>query len=227
MEIALGTQNTSHIGFDEKVKYLQRTLLKWYEIHGRKSLPWRRNDISPFHKLVAEILLQKTRAENIVPIYLEFIKRYPSAIELAKESEEKLAEFLKPLGLYRNRARNLIKMAKIIVDRGIPRDRRELELLPGVGPYIANAFLVTAYNYCLPVVDTNVRRFLSRVFSLRTKRDVRRDPFVWKFMERILPSQKCREFIWAVLDFSAKICKPKPRCNVCPIKDICNFFTKQ
>jgi len=212
------------MSFEEKVRFIQTRLLEWYGRFGRKNLPWRKGDLSPFHKLVAEVLLQKTRAENILRVFEEFRKRYPDPSILAREDEEKLAEFLKPLGLYRNRARNLIKLAKSLVARGIPSSPKDLEGLPGIGPYIANAFLVSAYGKCLPVVDTNIRRFVERVFSVESKRDPRRDPEIWKFVARLLPSEKCREFIWALLDLSALVCKAKsPDCANCPISEVCDY----
>lgn len=223
----MGAQDTENLTFEEKVKIIQERLLDWYDRHGRKYLPWRRDDVSPFQKLVAEILLQKTRAENILSVYSEFVRKYPDPQSLAKENEEKLAKLLKPLGLYRNRAKNLLKLAKALACKEIPRTREELEKLPGIGPYIANAFLVSAYGKCLPVVDTNVRRFVERVFSIKSKRDPRRDPKIWRFVERLLPSTRCREFIWALLDFSALICKAKnPECEKCPIRDVCDFYAK-
>jgi len=223
----MGAQDTQDIDFEKKIRYVQEKLLEWYDKHGRKYLPWRSDSVSPFHKLVAEMLLQKTRAENVLEIYSEFIKRYPSPRALANEDEGKLAELLKPLGLYRNRARNLLKLARELVHRGIPSSAGELEKLPGIGPYIANAFLVSAHGKCLPVVDTNVRRFVERVFSVKTKRDPRRDPETWRFVERLLPKKRCREFIWAVLDFSALVCRAKnPDCGSCPIKNVCDYYKR-
>jgi len=227
VEVAVVAQDTPGLELERKIAFIQEALLEWYKLHGRKHLPWRREGLSAFHKLVAEILLQKTKAENIVKVYTEFIKRYPDPASLAAEDENRLADFLKPLGLYRNRARNLIRLAKIISSaKEIPCDRSFLEKLPGVGPYIANAFLLSVCNKRVPLVDTNVRRLLTRVFSLRVKRDPRRDPEVWAFVEKLLPERNYREFAWALLDLAALVCKSKkPECRACPINTVCDYYS--
>lgn len=222
----MGEQDSSGITFHEKVAFIQRSLLKWYEKHGRKHLPWRAENVPKFHRLVAEILLQKTRAENVIEVYRRFVEVYPDPVSLAKADENELAEFLRPLGLYRNRSKNLIKLAKAISNKvEIPCNRDDLEQLPGVGPYIANAFLLSACNERVPVVDTNIRRLLKRVFSVEVGRDPRRDPSAWRFVERILPEENYREFTWALLDLAALICKSrKPSCHECPISLVCDYY---
>jgi A/G-specific adenine glycosylase len=226
VEVAVVAQDTPGLELKKKIAFIQEVLLKWYELHGRKHLPWRGEDLSAFHKLLAEILLQKTKAENIVKVYTELVKRYPDPASLAAEDENRLASFLKPLGLYRNRAKNLIRLAKIISSiKEIPCDRSFLEKLPGVGPYIANAFLLSVCNKRTPLVDTNIRRLLTRVFSLRVKRDPRRDPEVWDFVEKLLPERNYREFAWALLDLAALTCRSKkPKCQGCPINTVCDYY---
>jgi A/G-specific adenine glycosylase len=222
----MGTQNSSNVELRKKISFIQRTLLEWYENSGRRNLPWRREDVSPFHKLIAEVLLQKTRAENIIEIYEKIVEKYPGPTELAQEAVSKLEELLRPLGLYRVRAKNLVELAKVFSNKAeIPCNRDELENMPGVGPYIANTFLVSVCNKRVPVVDTNIKRFINRVFSIDVKRDPRRDPRVWDFVEDILPETNYREFIWALLDFAALVCKSsKPKCSVCPLSSVCDYY---
>lgn len=217
---------------DLKIRRFQESLLHWYFNERKKrypwrDFPWREEKIGSYGKLIAEILLQKTRAENIVEIYGKFLRKYPTFLDLARADYEDLASFLTPLGLYRNRAKSLIRLAKGLLEMSeIPSTREDLMKLPGIGPYIANAFLVTAYNKRLPVVDTNVRRVCKRVFSVKSKRDPRRDKKIWEFVELLVPAKNCREFMWALLDFSAVVCRKRnPKHDECPIAEICDYFS--
>jgi len=215
---------------DRKIRKFKGKLLRWYRTERKKKylwrdFPWRREQTGDYEKLIAEILLQKTRAENIVETYNKFLMKYPTLSDLGRAHYEDLVDLLTPLGLQRNRARNLIKLAKALLELGyIPSDHKNLRKLPGIGPYIANAFLVSAHNKRLPVVDTNVRRICERVFSIVSKKDPRRDKKIWEFVELLLPAKNCREFTWAILDFSAIVCRRKnPRCDKCPIAKICDY----
>jgi len=208
---------------EEKIAKFRRKIFEWFK-HNKRNFPWRDGKRSAYEILVAEILLQKTKAENIVDVYLDFVKRFPNPEKLSKAKFSELERLLKPLGLYRNRSRNLIKLGKELVKT---KGKGDLKELPGVGPYIANAFLLTVFNKRLPVVDTNVRRLYERVFSVKSKPDPRRDKSIWGFAERVLPKKRYREFTWGILDFSAIICKKKnPKCNLCPLKSICDYYEK-
>ncbi|MBU4189845.1 MAG: hypothetical protein KJ886_02455 [Candidatus Thermoplasmatota archaeon] len=206
------------------IKKLQRKLLVWFEKNGRK-FPWREPHRSPYEIFVAEMMLQKTRAEGIVDVYLRFIKQYQNIKELAKADLTGLTELLKPLGLYRRRARDMLNLSKIVVEKyqgKLPASKKELLMLPGIGIYIASAFLSVAYNRPLPIVDTNIRRLYSRFFSLNIHKDLRRDKFVWELAAKILPRKNCKEFNWALLDLSAMVCKSKvPLCASCPVREDC------
>jgi len=182
-----------------------------------------------YERLVAEILLQKTRAENIVDVYNEFLKKYPTYRDLAVANYRELVDLLRPLGLYRNRSKNLINLGKELAKMGkVPDSSEELIKLPGIGPYIANAFLVFTHNRRLPIVDTNIRRVCERVFSIETKRDPRRDPETWDFVDLLMPEEQPRDFMFALLDFSAIICKKRePEHDICPVSNICNFLSSE
>lgn len=213
---------------DAKIKEFRKRLFEWYA-NNRRTFPWRDRKASPYEILIAEIMLQKTRAENIVKTYQHFIEKYPNPKTLSQTNVSELMELIKPLGLYRLRSKRLHEMGKAFVRMGkIPSDSKGLESLLGIGPYILNAFLLAAFNKRLPVVDTNIRRVYERVFSVKSKRDPRRDKFIWEFAEKILPEKDYREFTWALLDFSALVCtKKSPKCPVCPVSKICDFYAVQ
>lgn len=205
----------------------QKNILKWFEKHQR-TFPWREKSISSYQILIAEVLLQKTRAENITEVYLMFINRYKNIEELAKADANELIELLKPLGFFNRRTRDFLKMSKeiMIEHRGhIPHSKSNLEDLPGIGPYIANAYLCVAHNQRLPIVDTNVKRLYSRFFGISVQSDLRRDKYIWNLAEQVLPKKNYKKFNWAVLDLTAKICKSKsPEHKKCPLNKECAFL---
>lgn len=209
------------------IKTFQKCLISWFNLNGRR-FPWREHRRSPYEILIAEIMLQKTKAENIIPTYLKFIEKYPGFEALSKANPNELQQDLKVLGLSNVRSKNILKLAQEIRKIGfIPSEREKLLTLPGIGPYIANAFLLAAYNQRLPVVDTNVRRLYERVFSLKSKKDPRRDKKIWTFAEKVLPKNNYKEFTWALMDFCASVCKAKnPLCSSCPIRSICEHGKK-
>lgn len=209
------------------IKTFQERLISWFNLNGRR-FPWREHGRSPYEILIAEIMLQKTKAENIVPTYLKFIEKYPDFGVLSNANPNELQQDLKALGLSNVRSKNILKLAQEIKKIGfIPNEREKLLSLPGIGPYIANAFLLAAHNQRLPVVDTNVRRLYERVFSLKSKKDPRRDKEIWTFAEKVLPENNYKEFTWALMDFCASVCKAKnPLCGSCPIRIICEYGKK-
>jgi len=210
---------------EKKVTEFRKRILKWFKTNSRE-FPWRGHNRSAYELLVAEILLQRTRAENVVNVYLDFIEKYPNFRKLSEAKISELEYLLKPIGLYRSRSRNLVKLGKLLLDtEGGLEARTELKSLPGVGPYIANTFLLIAFNKRLGAVDTNVRRLYGRVFSVKSRTDAGGDERVWKFAGEMLPHRRYKEFMLAILDFSALVCKKKsPKCDSCALNDICDCY---
>src|SRR5262245_29627903 len=118
---------------------VRRMLLRWFDEHGR-TFPWRMG-VGLYRQVIAEILLQRTRAETVAAFFDAFIERFPSWEAVAEASVDEIGEFLKPIGLWKRRSASLSGLAKAMVDRGgrFPRTREEVQMLPGVGQYIANA----------------------------------------------------------------------------------------
>lgn len=200
-------------------------LLSWRSTHFR-NFPWRRTR-NPYSNLIAEALLRKTTSKQVNAIYPNFVSKYPTPDDLLRAPLAELERELKPLGLYRVRARHLKKMAKILVskhDSKVPRSQAGLLELPGISLYCSNAVLCFAYGEKVPLVDTNVSRVLQRVFGIKPKgkRVGARDPELWNLASQLIQTKKPREFNWAVLDFAAKVCTAvKPLCSRCPLTDLC------
>jgi A/G-specific adenine glycosylase len=107
-----------------------------------------------------------------------------------------------------------------------PKTRDELEVLPGVGQYIANAILLFCHGEAQPLLDVNMARVLERVFGPRKLADIRYDPYLQELAFNVVQCKKARELNWAILDLAATICPARnPRCNICPLEPICNWRT--
>lgn len=123
------------------------------------------------------------------------------------------------------------RLAEAIVhDHGgnVPDEKEQLMSLPLVGEYTANAVLCFAFGEELPLVDTNVIRIVSRVFSLSSKKKrPHTDAGLWKFVEEIIPNGKAREFNLAILDFGDSLClATSPKCSICPMLNICDYGSR-
>jgi A/G-specific adenine glycosylase len=212
-----------------KSEQFAQELLAWFQKNER-AFPWRKTT-DPYRILLAEIFLRKTDATKVCNIYESFTGEYPKFEALVKANERDLADFLRPLGLYKRRARELMELARIVTTAHhgeVPRSREELLELPGVGDYTANAVMCFAFGRNVPILDTNVIRIITRVFSFHSKRKrARDDPEMWRATRRILPKRKARDFNLAMLDLAATICLfRRPRCAACPVRSLCDYNTK-
>src|SRR5438067_312736 len=168
-------------------------LLAWFAEHGR-DLPWRRTR-DPYAILVSEVMLQQTQAARVVPRYLAWLERWPSADALADASAADVLRKWQGLG-YNRRALNLQRAAREVVAGGWPDD---LTTLPGVGPYTAAAVACFAFGRAVLPVDVNVRRVLERTGE--------------SF------DHTCAQ---ALMDLGATVCIARvPRCGECPLAEEC------
>lgn len=199
-----------------------RRLFAWYRIHKR-ALPWRRT-VDPYRVLVSEVMLQQTQVDRVIPKYREFLRRYPSIEALAKASVDTVRETWYPLG-YNIRPVRLHAIARAVVeqfDGQIPDEREALLKLKGIGPYTAGAVLSFAYGRRAPILDTNVRRVLQRVFYGMVPQ---RDGHLWTVAEAVLPARATSDFNQALMDLGATICVARaPRCAACPLRAICRAY---
>lgn len=178
--------------------------------------------------LAAEILLQRTRASQVAPVFSEFGERYPTPQDLANESVERLLDLTGSLGL-RWRAPLMIRMAGIVADRGsVPNSIEELSELPGVGPYAGAAYLSLHRGVRAPIVDANVVRWLGRVFGFPTHPESRRERRVLELADHLTPRRAFQAYNYAVLDLSMSVCTKVPRCDVCPLaRDLCAYAKRR
>ncbi len=208
-----------------KIRFFQQELLKWYETNGRKFY-WRKRRLTNYQYIIAEVLLQRTKAETVAKFYPNFIIEFPNWKSLADADVKRIKEYLKPVGLYTQRSIRLKNLAIEMIKRKgrLPRKREELESIPFIGQYIANAIELVIFNEPSPLVDVNMARVLERFFGERQLADIRYDPYLQELSYVIVEHENAKDMNWAVLDFAAIICKPKPLCLICPLATKCLFY---
>jgi len=204
-----------------------RELIKWWRAHGRR-YPWRETR-DPYKIIVAEIMLQRTKADQVLPVYRDFLEKFPTIHHLVRAAPEEIEEFFKRLGL-RWRADKIRKMADFVVreyNGRFPRSKEMLMKIPGVGDYISSALLSFAYGLPYVVVDSNVCRIIQRVFGIKARGEARRDKRFHELAREMLPeNEDSRLLNFALIDFAALVCKPRrPLCSSCPIRNLCSYYS--
>lgn len=207
-----------------KLASLRRRLIQWWRRNGRR-FPWRKTR-NPYRILVAEVLLHRTRADQVLPVYKYFLRKYPTIEAIGSTSVRATRKDISQLGL-RWRADKLHEMANIITRKysgKIPLEPKLLRELPGISDYIASAVACFVRNSPEIILDTNTVRIVGRVFGVRTTDASRRDRRFVKMYSMLLDNRHPREFNYAMLDLGALICKPaEPRCDECPLNSVCSY----
>jgi A/G-specific adenine glycosylase len=201
---------------------LHEALLQWYRQHGR-AFPWRETT-NPFHILMAEMMLRRTQARQVVAVYERFCQTYPDPLALARAPEEEVRKQLYSLGLawripaFQQLARQLVEE----YDDHIPDRYDILITLPGVGDYVASAVCCFAFNQAITLADTNTVRVAGRIFGVPTNAESRRRASIRALLVSLLDRQEPRSYNYALLDLAALICTPRtPVCSLCPIQAFC------
>ena len=206
---------------------LSKKIITWYD-NNKRDLPWRVNYNSKkklYYRLLSEFMLQQTQVNTVIPYFNKFIKKYPDIYSLSESTEREIMKSWEGLGYYR-RAKNLLKTAKILVKKKgcqLPENAKELRSLPGIGEYTSNVLLALVYNKPKIALDTNVKRFFSRILNIEKEK-----------VDYVLLIKKNKKFFFrnrnadlveALIEFGALICKAKdPKCKNCILKNNCLFF---
>ncbi len=228
-EDGLSIRKPVPVYFSEKERDLQKKnlapkLLEWYD-DNRRFLPWR-EDPTPYHVWLSEIMLQQTRVEAVKGYYERFLAKIPDIAALAGADEETLLKLWEGLGYY-SRVRNLKAAAKQIVEEyegAMPRNFDELKSLKGIGDYTAGAIASIAFNVAVGAVDGNVLRVLSRFFmdpSLITEEHTKKRYF--QEVNGMISKERPGAFNQAMMDLGAMVCAPNgaPHCEICPLNSDC------
>lgn len=209
----------------QEIKKFRQTLMRWFNENERK-YPWRATN-NPFMILIAEMMLQRTKADQVEPVYRKFVKNFRSAYDVAQADISNLQSLLYPLGL-RWRIELFKQVSEVVIkDFGgeIPDKRDEILKLPGVGDYVAGIVLSTAFNKKEWIVESNVVRVYKRYFGIATSKEGRRDKHVINISKIYVDCRYPRNANLALLDFAALICTPKkPRHDKCVLSATCKLF---
>ncbi|WP_293880088.1 A/G-specific adenine glycosylase [Sphingomonas sp.] len=206
-------------------------LLRWYDIHAR-DLPWRSppNSAPPdaYRVWLSEIMLQQTTVGAVRPYFAKFTDRWPTVTGLAAAEEADVMTAWAGLGYYA-RARNLLACARAVVGRHagqFPSTEPELRALPGIGAYTSAAIAAIAFHRRAVVVDGNVERVVSRLFTVETPLPASR-PELRRLTDTITPAARAGDFAQALMDLGSTICTPRnPSCLLCPLQAGCRATGK-
>ncbi len=198
-----------------RVREFNSLLFRWHRTHYRE-MQWR-NTRDPFFILVSELMLQQTQVARVKEKYAEFITMYPTVKKLAGAPLGDVLRIWSGLG-YNRRAKFLHQCAKVIVQQYgsvFPDDYDELIQLPGIGRSTAGALLAFAFDKETPMIDTNIRRILARVFF--KGEIVPSDKELYAFASQMIPKGKGSEWNYAMLDLGATQCTARNHAESCPM----------
>ena len=199
-------------------------LLTWWDVHGRKDLPWQQPR-TPYRAWISEIMLQQTQVATVIPYFERWMRDFPDVAALAATSLDEVLAHWSGLGYYA-RARNLHRAARLCLERHggeLPDDAAALAALPGIGRSTANAIVSQASNRPAAVLDGNVRRVLARHATVEGwpgRAAVQKR--LWSEAEARLPRTRGADYTQAIMDLGALLCtNGAPACANCPVSADC------
>jgi A/G-specific adenine glycosylase len=207
---------------------LPKKILAWYD-NNKRTLPWRVGKNSSkklYFRLLSEFMLQQTQVKTVIPYFNKFISEFPTLTSLSNCSEKRILKLWEGLGYYR-RARNLLASSKLLVkeyNSKLPFEIKEIKKLPGVGDYTANALLGLVHDKPTIAVDGNVKRVFSRILN-KNETKINFESFIEINKKKLLNIKRNSDFVEALMEFGALICKPKnPKCSICNLNKVCKYF---
>lgn len=206
---------------------ISRRLLTWFDVHGRKDLPWQ-TDTTAYRVWVSEIMLQQTQVTTVIPYYQRFMASFPTVKDLAQATQDNVLAHWTGLGYYA-RARNLHKTAQIIqAEHGgqFPKQVDQLQQLPGIGRSTAGAICAIAHKQQATILDGNVKRVLCRYHAVEGwpgKTAVSNK--LWQLASQHTPTTRTADYTQAIMDLGATVCtRNKPQCHQCPLSEDCQGY---
>ncbi|PRB69173.1 A/G-specific adenine glycosylase [Arthrobacter sp. MYb213] len=200
----------------------------WYQLNAR-DLPWRRPGVSGWAVMVSEFMLQQTPVVRVLPVWEQWMHRWPRPQDLAAEP---LSEALKAWGRlgYPRRAMRLHAAAIEITTQyngEVPETEQQLRALPGVGEYTAAAIACFAYGQRTVVVDTNIRRVHARLFGAMALPEPNPRASEFARAKQVQPEEHSSANLWniSVMELGALICTARsPKCDACPVYEHCAWI---
>jgi A/G-specific adenine glycosylase len=208
-------------------KKITQELLSWFR-KNKRDLPWRKTS-DPYVIWLSEIIFQQTRISQGIDYYQRFVETYPDIFSLSAASEDDVLKLWQGLGYY-SRARNMLKTAQQIVSEynGVfPSEFNDLIKLKGIGDYTASVILSVCFHKPYAVIDGNVNRLISRLFSIHDFIDTPSGQLkIRQMVDMLIDIRHPGDFNEAMMDFGAMICTPQnPGCFDCVLKKFCSAYT--
>lgn len=204
----------------ERLKKILAIIGEMYpEAHGE--LEWE----TPFQLLIAVILSAQTTDKAVNKITPNLWKKYPEIADLANANLEDVEDCLRTIGLYKNKAKNIVKTARAILrdfDGKVPKTHKELESLPGVGRKTANVVLAEVYGIPSIAVDTHVSRIAKRLNISAPDADVAE---IEQDLMKKIPKKDWILTHHRLIFFGRYHClAKKPKCDICPVQSYCKYY---
>ncbi|MFZ9850816.1 MAG: 8-oxo-dGTP diphosphatase MutT [Vulcanococcus sp.] len=212
---------------------LRQLLLAWWQAHGRHTIPWKLGTdgrpaadgeyLDPFPIWCAEVMLQQTQLQVVLPYWQRWMEAFPSLEALAAAEEHHVLLLWQGLGYY-SRARRLQQGARQLLGEPWPRSLEGWLALPGIGRSTAGSILSSAFNAPEAILDGNVKRVLARLIA-SPRPPARELQGFWRLSEQLLDPQRPRAFNQALMDLGATVCTPRhPSCGACPWQGHCAAY---
>lgn len=220
-----------HLEFSNKVlpqqseifRKFQACVLGWATLDHLRDFPWRHTR-EPYRLLISELMLRRTQARQVAPVYTEFCRRWPTLPDFLTADTGEILAVLRPLGLCW-RIQNMLEVREALRRLGeLPSQYLELRSLPGVGDYVASAVLCFSHLESRPLIDTNTVRVIGRYFGIHVNPGTRRLKSFRELSLELVPLKKrlASVYHYSLLDIAAAICRPHlPRCSECPLVSGC------
>lgn len=189
-----------------------------------KEFPKTHTNTDPYVVLITTILSQRSKDENTEKASNQLFQDGWDVYEVAKKDPEELYDKIKPSGMYRQKAKNIVETSKVLIKEyqgKVPPDIEKLTQLPGVGRKTANIVLWISFGIPAMAVDTHVHRIANRLGWINTKTPEKSE---YALME-ILPSRLWGPINGSMVEFGKAVCKPRtPLCSLCPINQSCQYY---
>ncbi len=211
----------------QQAQWFNEQVIQWYELYGRKTLPWQ-IEKTPYKVWISEVMLQQTQVATVIPYFERFMARFTTVNDLANASEDEVLHLWTGLGYYA-RARNLHKTAQIVRDQyngQFPQSFEQVLALPGIGRSTAGAILSLSLGQHHPILDGNVKRVLARFFKVDGWYGVKAvENTLWQLSQQVTLANNVVQFNQAMMDIGSSLCsRTKYDCEPCPLKSNCLAF---
>ncbi|OFI39392.1 Fe-S cluster assembly protein HesB [Arthrobacter sp. SW1] len=211
-----------------ELQALHHELNDWFAANAR-DLPWRKADCSPWGVLVSEVMLQQTPVVRVLPVWQDWMQRWPEPADLAREASGEAVRHWGRLGYPRRALRLHAAAVAIVEEHGgkVPGSYEGLLGLPGVGDYTAAAVAAFAFGERETVVDTNIRRVHARLVSGTALPAPSLTAAEMRLADSLLPEDTALSVRWnaSVMELGALVCTARsPKCSDCPVRSSCAWL---